>query len=76
MPTRQVDDTVQIRQQRVDVVGDEDGGDALLTADARDQRRHSRLVGQVQAVERLVQEQQPRAARKRLRDQNTLLLAA
>ena len=48
----------------------------LLAADALEQRRHRALVGQVEAVQRLVEDQQPRLADERLRDQQPLLLAA
>ena len=47
-----------------------------LAADARDQRGDGGLVGQVEAVQRLVQQQQPGPRGERLRDQQPLLLAA
>ena len=40
------------------------------------QRRHRRLVGEVETVQRLVEHQDPRAAHERLGDQDALLLAA
>ena len=57
-------------------MGDQQHGDALSPADLSHQRGHDRLVGQVEAVERLVQQQQLRPAHERLGDQQPLLLAA
>ena len=76
VPGGEVDDPVQVGQQRVDVVGDEQHGHALPSADLCHERGHDRLVGQVEAVERLVQQQQLRPAHERLGDQQPLLLAA
>src|SRR6202020_3499065 len=72
----EVDDAVEISEQRVDVVADEQRRDALGAGDPPDERRDGGLVRQVEAVERLVEQQQARTAYERLRDQQTLLLAA
>ena len=57
-PAGDVDDPVEVREQRVDVVRDEQDRDVLGAADPAEQRRDGRLVGQVEAVERLVEEEQ------------------
>src|ERR1035437_7820497 len=74
--TRQVDDEIAIRQQRVDVVCDEQHPDAVPAADVLHERRDGCLVGQVEAVERLVEQQQLRPAPERLGDEQALLLPA
>ena len=71
-----VDDPVEVGQDRVHVVGHQQDGDALVAADLRDERGHGCLVRQVQAVERLVEDQQPRPAHQRLGDEQPLLLTA
>ena len=65
---RDVDDAVEVAEDRIDVVRDEQDGDVLLAADAAHERRDAGLVGEVETVERLVEQQQLRAARERLRD--------
>ena len=55
---------------------DEQHSDAFARADALDERGDGRLVGQVEAVQRLVEDQELRAAHERLREQQPLLLAA
>src|SRR5207247_4940926 len=72
----EVDDAVEVADDRVDVVRDEQHGDLLLLADAAHERGDRGLVGEVEAVERLVEQQQPRPPDERLRDQQALLLAA
>ena len=57
-------------------MGDQQYGDALGGADAADQRGHRGLIGQIEAVQRLIEDQQPRMADQRLSDQQPLLLAA
>ena len=57
-------------------MGDHHDGDAVVLADPRDQGGDRALVGQVEAVQRLVQQQQPRAGGQRLGDQQALLLTA
>src|SRR5436189_1509606 len=71
-----VDDAVEVAEDRVDVVGDEQHRDLLLSADPSYERRDRGLVGQVEAVERLVEQQQLRSTDECLRDQQPLLLAA
>ena len=51
---------------------DEQRRDAVLTADARQQRRDRPLAREVEAVERLVEDQQPGALHERLGDQQPL----
>ena len=75
-PGGEVHDLVEVAEDRVDVVGDEHYGDLLVLADATDERRDRGLVGEVEAVERLVEEEELRPAGERLRDQEPLLLAA
>ena len=72
----EVDHPVQVGQDRVDVVGDHHDGHALLPADPADERGDGGLVGQVEAVQRLVEQQQFGPPHQRLRDQQPLLLAA
>src|SRR5436190_5789462 len=71
-----VDDAVEVAENRVDVVGDEQHGDVLLPTDPAHERGDRRLVGQVEAVEGLVEEEQLGSADERLGDQQPLLLAA
>ena len=52
----EVHDAVEVREDRVHVVGDDHHGHLLLAADLGNQRRHARLVGQVETVERLVEQ--------------------
>ena len=75
-PAGEVHDAVEVADDRVDVVRDEQHGDVLLLADTADERGDADLVRQVEAVERLVEQQEPRPADERLRDQQSLLLAA
>src|SRR5579864_4522263 len=73
---RDVDDAVEVADDRVDVVRDEQHCDVLLATDVADERGNACLVRQVEAVERLVEQQQLRTPRERLRDEQSLLLAA
>src|SRR5438552_1329416 len=68
-PIGEVDDSVEVAEDRVDVMGDEQHRDASLPADPAHERCDGGLAGEVEAVERLVEEQQFRAADERLRDQ-------
>src|SRR2546421_8813254 len=72
----QIDDAVEVADDRIDVVRDEQHGDPLVFADATHEGGDRGLVGQVEAVERLVEQQEIRSADERLRDQEPLLLAA
>src|SRR5437879_3903939 len=67
-PGAEVHDAVEVCEQRVDVVRDEQNGHPPFTADSREQCRDAGLVGEVKAVERLVENQQSRIADERLRD--------
>src|SRR5206468_12232301 len=73
---REVDDTVEVADDRIDVVRNEEHGDPLLCADAADECGDGGLVGQVEAVERFVEQQKLRPADERLGEQAPLLLAA
>ncbi len=57
-------------------MGDEQHRHLLARADPSDQRRHRGLAGEVEAVERLVEDEQLRLAHERLGDQQPLLLTA
>src|SRR5579872_1211960 len=70
-----VDDAVEVGDDRVDVVRDEQDRDVLLLADAAHERGDADLVREVEAVERLVEEQELRPAHERLRDEQPLLLS-
>src|SRR5579862_4992445 len=72
----EVHDAVEVAEDRVHVVRDEEHGDVLLPADPLDERRDGHLIREVEAVERLVEHEEPRPPHERLRDQQTLLLAA
>src|SRR3954471_1174106 len=72
----EVDDAVEGAEDRVDVVGDEQHRDALFPADPPNERCDCRLVREVEAVERLLEQQQLGAAEERLGGQQALLLAA
>src|SRR5437868_1069457 len=72
----EVDDPVERRDDGVDVVRDEHDGHVLLVADAAHELGDTGLVREVEAVERLVEEQELRPADERLGDEEPLLLAA
>jgi len=72
----EVHDVVDVAEDRVDVMRDEQDGDPLGAADLLDERGDGALVRQVEAVERLVQEEELRSPNERLRDEESLLLAA
>src|SRR5438876_3197600 len=69
-----VDDAVEVAEDRVDVVGDQQDGHVLLAADAAHERRDGGLIGEVEAVERLVEQEQSGLPHERLGDQQPLLL--
>ena len=73
---REVQDAVDLAQHRVDVVRDEQHGGAGLAAVPVDEPDDGLLVGEVEARERLVAQQQPRVVGERLADAQPLLLAA
>src|SRR5581483_10820386 len=73
---RDVYDPVEVGQDRVHVVRHHDHRDVRLAADAVDQCRDRGLIRQVERVQRLVQQQQPRAAHEGLRDEQPLLFTA
>src|SRR5439155_10404599 len=72
----EVDHAVEVAEDRVDVVRYEQDRDLLLLADPADKRRDRGLVGKVETVERLVEQEQLRSTDERLCDQQPLLLAA
>src|SRR5262249_43593106 len=65
-----------VGKDRVDVVGDDHDRNAALVADAGEQAGNSALVGEVETVERFVEEEKLRLAHEGLRDEQSLLLAA
>src|SRR5439155_466057 len=71
-----VDNAVNEGKDGVDVMRDEQDGDAACLADAPDQLRDRLLIVEVKALKWLVEGQHPRAADQGLRDQDPLLLAA
>jgi len=73
-PAGEVDDAVHHGQQRVDVVRDQQHAHTLLLADPGQQRGDRRLVGQIETVQRLIEDQHARVPDKRLGDQQSLLL--
>ena len=74
--TRHVHDPIEKAEDRVDVVGDDQHGHALVPADALDEPGDAGLVRKVETVERLVEQEQRRPARQCLRDEQPLLLTA
>ena len=72
----EVDDLVEVGQDRVDVVGDQQHRDVLAAAHRWISALTDGLVGDVEAVQRLVEHQQLRPADQGLGDQQPLLLAA
>ena len=75
-PVGDVDDAIHHRQQRVHVVRGDQHRDLLFRRDSRQQIDDLLLAGDVEVRQRLVQEQQPRAADQRVGDQDPLLLTA
>ena len=74
---RQVQDAVDERQHRIDLVGDEhDRGLVLAAAGSRSASLTACWCARVERQQRLVAQQQPRIADQRLRDPQPLLLAA
>src|SRR5712692_1510907 len=71
---RDIDDAVQEREDRVDVVRHQQDAHALVLADPLDQTRDRLLVVEVKTLERLVEGEHLRAGDERLRDQDSLLL--
>src|SRR5438874_2627122 len=61
----EVDDAVEVADDRVHVVRDEQDCNVLLGGDATHERGDADLIGKVEAVQRLVEEQQLRAADER-----------
>src|ERR1700690_814062 len=72
----EIDHAVEIAEQRVHVVGDEQDGDALHGTHALHEGRDGGLVGEVEAVERFIEDQHRGPAHERLGDEQALLLAA
>ena len=72
----QIQHPVHVRQDRVDLVGDDDDRGAGVAAAAVDQLRHQLGVGRVQRQQRFVAQQQHRVAGQRLGDPDPLQLAA
>src|SRR3954447_12115825 len=72
----EVDEAVEVAEDRVDVVDDEQDANLLLPADALDESGNRSLIGKVEAVERLVEHQQARPPDERPGEEQALLLAA
>src|SRR5439155_6134221 len=72
----EVDNTVEVAEDRVDVVGDEQHCHLLLLTDPAHERRDRGLGRKVEAVERLVEQEELRSPDECLRDKQPLLLAA
>src|SRR4051794_3317783 len=73
-PVGHVDHPVERREDRVHVVRDHQHRDVLRAADTCDQRGDRGLVRQVEALQRLVEQQQPGAGGEGLGDEQALLL--
>ena len=74
--TVETDDAVGVRHDDVQVVGHEQNAEAGLVAQAGDQLVELRLARVVDALHRLVEDQQVGPAQQRARQQHTLQLAA
>ena len=72
----QHDDPVGERERFRDVVGDQDGGEAVLVPDALQQPVHLAAGQRVERAERLVEQQDARVADERAREGDALALAA
>ena len=72
---RDVEDAVDLAEQRVDVVGHEQNRGVRVLAMPVDEPDDRLLVGEVEARERLVAQQQARVVGERLSDAQPLLLA-
>ena len=72
----QIEHPVHVRQDRVDLVGDDEHRGAGVPAAPVDQRGHQLGVGRVEGQQRLVAQQQHRVADQRLGDAHPLQLAA
>src|SRR5437763_8890339 len=72
----EVHDVVEVGEDRVDVVGHHHDRHPLVPADAGHEGGDRRLVRQVEAVERLVEQQHGGPAHEGLGDEDALLLAA
>src|ERR1700736_6661551 len=76
LPIHDVDQAVQHFQQWIQVVRHKEDGDVPLAPQIVDQMHNLMLTAQVQAGERLVQQQQLGVREQRLRDEQALLFAA
>ncbi len=75
-PVGDVHDPVHHPQQRVHVMRGKQHGDLVLAGQPAEQGHDLLLALQVEVRQRLVEQQQPRPADQRVRDQHPLLLAA
>lgn len=70
-----IDDAIEIGQYRVDIVGDHDHRHTLGRADVMDQRCNCALIGKVEAVKGLIEEEEPGPQNQCLGDEEPLLFA-
>src|SRR3954453_14973102 len=73
---REVDDAIEIAEDRVDIVRDEQHRYALRAGHPLEESGNGPLVGEVEAVQRLVEQEHPRTPDQCLGDEEALLLAA
>jgi hypothetical protein len=72
----QIEHAVERSEQRVQLVGGEQHGDSKFGLQGLHQRDHLMLVMGIEADQRLIEQQQPRAANERLGEQQALPFAA
>jgi hypothetical protein len=72
----QIEHSIDQRQDRIDLVRHEQHCGVMAAPTLVDQRRDQVLVGEVEAEQRLVAQQDPRVADQSLRDPQSLLLTA
>ena len=75
MTVEKVDRSVQDRQQRIQVVDNNEDGDLTLCVQIPEQLDDLVLVAHIEVCERFVEQQQVGVADQRLRNRNALLLA-
>ena len=76
MAAAEIEDLVDGRKDRIDLVGREQDGDAAFARNAADEIDDRLLVRGVEADERLVEDEKPRFAHHRLGDEDALTLAS
>ena len=76
LPADEVQHAVDVREDRIDLVGDEEHRGVRLAAAPVDQLAHDLLLREVEREQGLVAQQNVRIGDERLRDAQALLLAA